>query len=303
LGWMVGVIRKHVMRMRGIEYGDGDMERALHRMLTESMLVIGITEGDDEQFTSTFSVLVWPQRVKKELQIKCRWDEPVVLSVLADGEVISMEDAIVMLSVHRVYSIHTKVHAMANWAFLGENAFPGRSESVLYNYFGTVTFKKLCGFWSYFSGFDHRDYFELLVQDSMNEHFKHPLTFLSFKHKSRIIHFLAEAREAVIDIFRPLGMTRRQMEGIYGVTVLHSLDHYTMGTSLDPMILVDSTTTLPEMCDFVTFTECGFVHETPLLLGSYRLSTLKENCFQSLSKRLIAIDDELGNQVDFAIVQ
>jgi len=130
-----------------------------------------------------------------------------------------------------------------------------------------------------------------------------PLLFLSFEHKSRIIHFLAEAREAVIEIFRPLGMGHRQTEGIYGVTILHSLDHYTMGTTLDPMILVDSNCTLPEMCDFVTFTECGFVHETPLLLGSYRLSTLKEECFQSLSKRLIEIDDEFGNQIDFAIVQ
>ena len=98
-------------------------------------------------------------------------------------------------------------------------------------------------------------------------------------------------------------MNRRQMEGIYCNTILHSLDHYTMETSLDPMILVDSTTTLPEMCDFVTFTECGFVQETPLLLRSYRLSTLKEHHFQSLSKRLIAIDPEFGNQIDFAIVQ
>ena len=115
-----------------------------------------------------------------------------------------MVDAIVMLSIYRVYSIHVKVHAMANWAFSSARKFPGRSETVLYNHFGTLTFSKLCRFWSYFTGLDHHDYFELVVGESMKEPLELPLTFLSFKHKSRIIRFMAEAKEAVIDIFRPL---------------------------------------------------------------------------------------------------
>ena len=70
LGWLFGVIRKHVLSaLRSNMYTDVDVQHTLHRMLTESMLVMGIKEGDDHQFTSSFSVLVWPERY---IDVICR---------------------------------------------------------------------------------------------------------------------------------------------------------------------------------------------------------------------------------------
>ena len=292
LGWLLGFCRKL------LPVPVKNLETILHNMLTESFLVMGIVDGDDTSFVSEFFVPFWPDGNKKHLIIKALWDKPIIQSKLLDGKELSFEDAIIIVCIQRLYVIHTKVHAIANWAH-EKASFPGRSETILYNHFGTVTFTKLCKFWSWFT-YDHSNYFEKLIAHSLSQPFSHSLKFLEFSQKSRLIRFLLGARQAVQGVFK--GLSHREIEGIFSTTVMHSIDHYTMGKTLDPLVLMNGTS-LPQMRSLVLLTELGLVHDLPLVNERFRMSQLQDDVFQSLSKRLIEIDYELGSNVDFAIVK
>jgi len=241
-----------------------------------------------------------------------------MVSANLDGDMLTAEQAIILLWFNTVFANHVKIHSYANWGVnLGKSkdsdvdVIMARNSlvTVYYNFIGysifptlIPTFQRL-GFLSVDCSSSMKQIFDHGISSTPPEHSK----VVELMQKSRFVKFITLCRPIFLKKFNrhfSFKDNKIDAEALFIGTVLHSLDHTLASINLeDPLWLDTSCPRFGAMAEMGRLVKAAFVDDLPFLPFNKRFQTSGHPFFVSVYNKASKVDKFLADHMDVCIVK
>jgi bacterioferritin-associated ferredoxin len=286
----------------------GDPARQLAELCLETSLCLGVvTVGDDEsgRRVAIFRFVDWlcPAGIEVpgeilpvsmlELQVDLNARRALVCRVNGDSVGVG-NDALCFLYLALSGYHHTVLHAYSNWAAMPHHDDPHVRRGAMW----TLATNAVALYTGRVCQHDPRSMERVLKYNGRRGMARHGSGkyLQEVSQHSRFANFVLKARRVFIETMVEEGL-EIDVEALFLMTVVHSLDHYMAGLCVDPHDLVRSDS------DHRAAQVVRLIFSEPLepVLVNTRLSAVKDGWPKILFTRLAVIDADLASRVDVGI--
>ncbi|MEC8495715.1 MAG: hypothetical protein VXZ39_12365, partial [Planctomycetota bacterium] len=286
----------------------GDVPREIAELCLETSLCLGMVDASEDESgkrigTLRFTNWLCPAAMSdgrevaavETLEVKVDLEDRVALSCNVNGEEIGVtRHALCWVYVALSAYQHTMLHAYGNWAadprhddrHVRQGARWTLATNAVALYSGTA-------FQS-----DPRSFQRVARHNAAKSMFRHgygPMMDVITEH-SHYARFILEARRVFMQVMQAQGVDV-DLEALFLMTVVHSLDHHMACVSVDPVDLI------PEDVGYHPAETVRVVFSEPLepFMINTRLSSIRSGWPRELYEALRPIDPELARYVDIGI--
>ena len=286
----------------------GDVPREIAELCLETSLCLGMidaSENEDGRLVGTFRFTDWlcPASLSdgsevaavETLELRIDLESRTALSCRVNGQELgATRHALCWVYVALSAYQHTMLHAYANWA--ADPAHP--DASIRRGARWTLSTNAVAIYSGTAFQSDPRSFQRVARYNAAKSMFRHgsgPMMDAIAEH-SHFARFMLEARLVFMDVMREQGV-EVDLESLFLMTVVHSLDHHMAGVCVDPTDLV------PEGADFHPAEMVRVVFTEPLepFVLNTRLSAIRSGWPRELYEALRPIDPELARYIDLGI--
>jgi len=234
-----------------------------------------------------------------------------------DDEALTASEAMTFCFFNTIGAQHVKLHSLANWGVnvepeqVKENPFPARNSlvTVLYNYFGYVSFSNFFGSWKKLGLMDENwDPKALVACFDEGIHagiWQHTDIHDLVKH-SEFVNFVVKLRPIFMSLFEKYKLCFPGVNGeaLFVGTVLHSLDHTLMEINMtDPLWLDTDHPKYGLMAELGQVVRVGFIPDVPGLYFHKRYKDSGHPFYDSVYEKAAKINKFLAGKMDTCIIK
>jgi len=326
--WMKGVIglwiRKRLHRWGWIKPMPYDPAEVVGRLCLEGTMAIhyyAITkDGNIAGFF--FANFPWvdensKMRVADLFAIDIDLRTKKMVKAKLDDESLTASQAMTLAFFNTIGAQHVKLHSLANWSVnvepeqLKENPFPARNSlvTVLYNYFGYVSFSSFFDTWKIMGIVDQSWDPKALVacfDQGINDGIWQHTNIHDLAKYSDFVKFVIKLRPMFMSEFEKykLCFPGCNGESLFVGTVLHSLDHTLMEINMADPLWLDTTDPkyglMAELCQVV---RVGFIPDVPGLYFHKRYKDSGHPFYDSVYNKAAKINEFLAGKMDTCIIK
>ena len=253
----------------------------------------------------------------KELKVDINLPKKRLVTATLDGNVLSAEQAMILLYFNLIFTTHVKIHSLANWAVNCEpeqmvnNPFHARNSvaTVMYNHFGYTGFFRLLPLFVRI-GLLRIDIAEALTSvfdDGISSGIvSHPHIHNLTTH-SRFVNFLIKVHRIFMKEFakhKAKEFPGVQGEALFTGTVLHSLDHLYAELAIEDELWLDiNDARFGVMAQICRIVRAGFVSDLPCLTFHKSFKNSGHPFYEAVYEKAAKIDKYLADNMDTCIIK
>jgi len=294
-----------------------DYEIAVGKMCLETMHAIHYLTKKPDEHVAVFAFDTLPYPVKNEIKIAQLFtididlDSKRMVKAMLDERKLTASETFSFLCFLLPFHEHPKVHALANWGVntLSKDSYVRWNScvTVMYNYFGFTTFTQATQAWQDLGviGVECQivqDILELGVQEGIPPHAR----VVELRQYSSFVNFIVGVRNGFLNEFskRKDDLTKIDGEGLFGGTVLHSLDHQMFETTVEDPLWIDHThEEFGQLAAIAQVARVGFSTDLPLLPFNRKFSNAPHSFYQTVYRTAYRINPWFADRMDTCIIK